>query len=108
VRHDAGRFLSTFVSDEVSRALQDVPATFREVVLLRDVEGHPYRDIAAMLGVTIGTVMSRLFRGRRLLRGKLVEYGRARGYARGAGGRARRLTRSRRPRQSPVSVAGAV
>ena len=53
---------------EVLAALDRVPPRFREVVLLADVEEFSYREIAEILGVPLGTVMSRLSRGRKLLR----------------------------------------
>jgi RNA polymerase sigma-70 factor (ECF subfamily) len=49
------------------RALETVPAEFREALVLRELEGMAYKEIALVLGVPIGTVMSRLSRGRRLL-----------------------------------------
>lgn len=104
VRRDPERFLATFVSDEVKQALEEVPETFRRVVLLRDVEALSYREIATIIGVPIGTVMSRLFRGRRLLREKLLEYGRARGYA-SAPGDPSRSDRRRAGREPAMSLA---
>ncbi len=53
--------------DEVTLALANLPEDFRRVVVLCDVEGHSYKEIAALLGAPIGTVMSRLHRARRLL-----------------------------------------
>ena len=65
--------------EEVLAALGRVPARFREVVLLADVEEFSYREIAEILGVPVGTVMSRLSRGRKLLRemlsGVAADYG---------------------------------
>jgi RNA polymerase sigma-70 factor, ECF subfamily len=58
--------------EEVLAALDRVPERFREVVLLADVEEFSYREIAEMLGVPAGTVMSRLSRGRKFLREMLV------------------------------------
>ena len=58
--------------DEILAALDRAPARFREVVLLADVEEFSYREIAEILGVPIGTVMSRLSRGRKLLRESLA------------------------------------
>jgi RNA polymerase sigma-70 factor (ECF subfamily) len=58
----------------VRLALDDLPPEFRLVVLLADVEGFAYREIADMVGCPIGTVMSRLHRGRRLLRTTLQEF----------------------------------
>lgn len=57
--------------DEVRSALEALPENFREAVWLRDAEGFSYVEIAAMLDVPIGTVMSRISRGRRLLAGRL-------------------------------------
>ncbi|MBC7931523.1 MAG: sigma-70 family RNA polymerase sigma factor [Rubrivivax sp.] len=58
--------------EEVLAALDRVPERFREVVLLADVEEFSYKEVARILGVPIGTVMSRLSRGRKLLRGMLT------------------------------------
>jgi RNA polymerase sigma-70 factor, ECF subfamily len=60
--------------DEVSRALATLDEDYRVVVLLADVEGLKYKDIATMLRCPIGTVMSRLFRARRQLEGVLGNY----------------------------------
>ncbi|MEQ8762433.1 MAG: sigma-70 family RNA polymerase sigma factor [Planctomycetota bacterium] len=62
------------LDDEVLRALQEIPPEFRAVVDLAVFEGFSYAEIAEAIGCPIGTVMSRLFRGRRLLREKLREY----------------------------------
>ncbi len=51
----------------LARALDELPAEFREAVVLRELEGLSYKEIAAVVGAPIGTVMSRLSRGRRLL-----------------------------------------
>ena len=51
---------------------QSVPEPFREAVWLRDVEEFPYAEIAEMLGIPVGTVMSRISRGRRMLYDKMV------------------------------------
>jgi RNA polymerase sigma-70 factor (ECF subfamily) len=60
--------------------LQRLPEDFRTVVLLCDVEGFTYEEIANMLDVPIGTIRSRLHRGRNLLRVELTEYADRRGY----------------------------
>ena len=60
---------------EVLRALRDLPTDFRTAVNLADIEGYPYREVAAMIGTPIGTVMSRLHRGRDRLRRALAGYG---------------------------------
>jgi RNA polymerase sigma-70 factor (ECF subfamily) len=59
--------------DALKRALADLPPEFREAVVLRELEGLSYKQIAGVTGVPIGTVMSRLARGRDLLRQKLAK-----------------------------------
>ena len=67
------RLIGAVEQDYVVRALAELPAAFREVVVLREIEGLSYRDIAKVTGAPIGTVMSRLARGRRDLRQALIE-----------------------------------
>jgi RNA polymerase sigma-70 factor (ECF subfamily) len=67
---------------EVRDALMSLPEVFRTCVVLADLEGLSYQEIADTLGIPRGTVMSRLFRGRRAMRKALAGYGRAHGYAR--------------------------
>jgi RNA polymerase sigma-70 factor, ECF subfamily len=57
---------------ELQTALDSLPEAFREAVWLRDVEEFPYAEIAEMLGIPVGTVMSRISRGRRMLYDKMV------------------------------------
>ena len=61
----------TAAGDQIRSALAAVPEDFRTVVVLADVEGLSYKEIADVAAIPIGTVMSRLFRGRRLLRDRL-------------------------------------
>ncbi|MGB5655436.1 MAG: sigma-70 family RNA polymerase sigma factor [Acidimicrobiia bacterium] len=63
--------LDTFVDTDVIEALESLPESFRLPVLLADVDGFSYREIAEMLDIPIGTVMSRLHRGRTALQKKL-------------------------------------
>jgi RNA polymerase sigma-70 factor (ECF subfamily) len=65
---------STFFKKDLDRALEDLPDDFRIVVVLADLEGFSYKEIAQMIDCPIGTVMSRLHRGRRLLQRELVDY----------------------------------
>ncbi len=60
---------------EVQQALADLPGAFRVVILLTDIEGHSYKETAAILAIPVGTVMSRLYRGRRLLERALFSFG---------------------------------
>jgi RNA polymerase sigma-70 factor (ECF subfamily) len=75
--------LRYLVQDDVKRALDALPEVYRIVVLLADLAELPYKDIAAIIGCPEGTVMSRLFRGRRLLRKSLQEFARKSGYVKG-------------------------
>jgi RNA polymerase sigma-70 factor (ECF subfamily) len=65
--------------EDVLAALNEIPAEFREVVLLADVHEFAYKEIAETLNVPAGTVMSRLSRGRKHLRLKLADYAKTRG-----------------------------
>ena len=66
--------ISKFLSDEVLNALYKVSIDFRIVVILSDIYNFSYREIADFITIPIGTVMSRLFRGRKLLQEQLFEY----------------------------------
>ncbi len=68
------------IDDDLSHALEEIPEDFRTVVLLCDVEDFTYEEIANMLDVPIGTIRSRLHRGRNLLKAQLMEYATKRGY----------------------------
>ncbi len=67
--------------EEILAALERIPQAFRDVVVLSDVEEFSYKEVAEFLGVPIGTVMSRLHRGRKLLRQQLTDYARNFGIA---------------------------
>jgi RNA polymerase sigma-70 factor (ECF subfamily) len=67
--------------EEILQALENLPKAFRDVVVLTDVEEFSYKEVAEFMQVPIGTVMSRLHRGRKLLRQQLTEYARNFGLA---------------------------
>ena len=66
--------LEHITDDEVKQAIESLPDTFRMAVLLADVEGFSYKEIAEITDVPIGTVMSRIHRGRKALQKALTEY----------------------------------
>jgi len=70
----------TLFDDEIKNALQQIPDEFRVVVLLADVESFSYKEVAKIIGCPIGTVMSRLSRGRKQLQNYLREYARKGGF----------------------------
>lgn len=74
------RFFRSVLRGDVDRALKALPLAFREAVILADLEGLSYKEVADVLGCPIGTVMSRLSRGRHLLRRHLAGFGREYGY----------------------------
>ncbi len=74
-------FFHSLLHEEVYQALLSLPEEFREVIQLCDIEGFTYEEIANMVDSPIGTVRSRLYRGRKLLRAQLEGYARKYGFA---------------------------
>jgi RNA polymerase sigma-70 factor (ECF subfamily) len=75
--------LSTIMDADVKDALERVPEPFRAAVILADLEEFSYKEIAEILDIPIGTVMSRLYRGRRHLQRSLWDYAKRAGYVNG-------------------------
>ena len=78
--HPDEEFFQTVLHGDVDRALKALPLAFREVVILADLEGLAYKEIAQVVGCPVGTVMSRLSRGRGLLRQALGRLAQEHGY----------------------------
>src|SRR3954470_23096803 len=79
MRDPESRAMRALLEKEIVAALDELPEEFRLAVVLSDVEELSYKEIADLMGCPIGTVMSRLHRGRRLLKGRLYEHARALG-----------------------------
>ncbi len=72
--------LSKYLDEDVYKALRDLPPNFRMAIILADIEGLSYKEIAEALQIPIGTVMSRISRARRQLQQSLWKYAKDRGY----------------------------
>jgi RNA polymerase sigma-70 factor (ECF subfamily) len=75
-------YMRSVVSDDIIKALEAVPVRFRMPVLLSDAEQFNYQEISEILGINIGTVKSRIFRGRKLLKKSLFDFAVQRGICR--------------------------
>lgn len=75
-----GRFFDQIVDEQILRAIDRLPEEFRETLLLSDVEGLPYAEVARVTDVPVGTVKSRLFRARQALQRELHAYAVEMGY----------------------------
>ncbi|MEX2655642.1 MAG: sigma-70 family RNA polymerase sigma factor [Acidimicrobiia bacterium] len=73
------RVLDGLVESDIKQAVEALPENFRVPVLLADLEGFAYKEIAEILDIPIGTVMSRLHRGRKALQASLTEFAQGRG-----------------------------
>ena len=90
--------LDGIIDGDIQTALDQLPTEFRMVLILSDLEGFSYREISGILAIPVGTVMSRLYRSRRLLESTLLKFAREHGYM-------RHRTPPRR-RTAPVPVIG--
>ncbi len=76
------KIFGQLLDDDISKALESLPEEFRTVVILCDIEGLAYEEIAEFLQIPVGTVRSRLHRGRKLLYTRLYDYAKERGFIR--------------------------
>lgn len=83
IKNPEEEFLDQVLDEDVQRAIDDLREDYRMVILLVDLEGFSYKEAAEILEVPVGTVMSRLYRGRRVLEKTLLEYANSHGYMRG-------------------------
>src|SRR5438105_4635859 len=83
IRDPESEIFQDMMDEDVKRALDSLPHDYKMVVLLADIEGFSYKEIAEILDCPVGTVMSRLYRGRKMLERTLLEYARKYGYIRG-------------------------
>lgn len=81
-RDPEGEFFHHIVDDEVVEAIEGLPDEYRVPLVLSDLEGLPYQEIAETMDIPLGTVKSRLFRARRKLQDELYEYAVEMGYIR--------------------------
>lgn len=79
LRDPESQALRPILEAEIGKALEELPTEFRLAVVLSDVEDLSYKEISDVMGCPIGTVMSRLHRGRRMLKSRLYEHARAMG-----------------------------
>lgn len=86
-----GEFFDSIVDEVVLQRIQELPEDYRIAVVLSDLEGFSYQEVANLMEVPVGTVKSRLFRGRRLLQGALYEYAVSMGYIAASSDEARGL-----------------
>lgn len=70
------------LDDEIREAMASLPEQYRTAVILKDLDQFSYKEIARLVGVPVGTVMSRLYRGRKMLESALMSYGKRQGYLR--------------------------
>ncbi|MDP3441341.1 MAG: sigma-70 family RNA polymerase sigma factor, partial [Ignavibacteria bacterium] len=77
IEYDA---FNTLMDDEITKAISQLPEDFRTVIILSDIEGFTYEEIADFVDVPVGTVRSRLHRARKMLYSTLYDYAEDRGY----------------------------
>lgn len=84
-KHYEQDVFSNLLDDEISKAITDLPEDFRTVIILSDIEGFTYDEIADFVDIPVGTVRSRLHRARKMLYSQLYDYAKDRGFVDGVG-----------------------
>lgn len=84
-KHYEQDVFSNLLDDEISKAITDLPEDFRTVIILSDIEGFTYDEIADFVDIPVGTVRSRLHRARKMLYSQLYDYAKDRGFVDGYG-----------------------
>lgn len=79
IKNPEEEFFENILPDEIVNAIEDLPEKYRSCIVLSDVEDFSYKEIADILDIPIGTVMSRLHRGRNILKKKLVDFAKEKG-----------------------------
>lgn len=82
VKSPEQELLEDVLDEDVQRSLDALPEDYRMAIVLADLEGFSYKEIAEILEVPLGTVMSRLYRGRKLLEAAMLDYAKDHGYLR--------------------------
>jgi RNA polymerase sigma-70 factor (ECF subfamily) len=95
--------LADVLDEDLQRAVDELPPDYRMVVLLADLENFSYKEIADILEVPVGTVMSRLYRGRRLLEEAMLKYARQHGYLRDGAEPVKMRSRPKEKKQAQAS-----
>ena len=98
IKNPEEEILESVLDEDVQQALDALRDDYRMVILLVDLEGFSYKEAAEILEVPVGTVMSRLYRGRRVLEKTLLDYARNHGYMRGGPPKMRTRPEDRTPR----------
>ena len=97
IKSPEDELLANVLDEDVQKSLEKLPEDYRMAVVLADLEGFSYKEIAEILEIPLGTVMSRLYRGRKQMEKSLLEYAQDRGYIRSGEPAKRRSAKAEEP-----------
>jgi len=97
IKSPEDELMANVLDEDVQKSLEKLPDDYRMAVVLADLEGFSYKEIAEILEIPLGTVMSRLYRGRKQMEKSLLEYAQDRGYIRSGEPAKRRSAKSEEP-----------